>query len=51
MKRFIRAQAGEGMISGMYTMFLLAVVLFLAVEIAGYGTSAWKLYGAAGEVM
>ena len=49
--RFFREESGEGMISGLYVMFILAVVLFLAVEIAAYGMSAWKLYGACGEIM
>ena len=51
MKKLFYQESGEGVLSGMYTMFVIAVVLFLAVEIAGYGTSAWKLYGAAGEIM
>jgi Flp pilus assembly protein TadG len=52
MKRgFFRDQAGEGLISGLYVMFVLAVVLFVAVEVASYSMTAWKLYGAASEVM
>ena len=39
------------MISGLYVMFVLAIVLFVGVEIASYSVSAWKLYGACSEVM
>ena len=46
-----RAQSGEGLLSGLYVMLILAIVLFLAVEIAAYGMSAWKLYGACDEIM
>ncbi len=45
------SRSGEGLISGFYVMFVLAIILFLAVEIAAYSMSAWKLYGACGEVM
>ena len=48
---FWHRQSGEGMISGLYVMLVLAIVLFLAVEIASYSMSAWKLYGAASEIM
>jgi len=48
---FCRDQRGEGLISGFYIMFVLAIIMFAAVEIAAYGMSAWKLYGASGEVM
>jgi hypothetical protein len=44
-------QSGEGLISGLYVMLILAVILFAAVEIAAYSMSAWKLYGACGEIM
>ena len=50
-RAFCRDQSGEGLIGGLYTMFVLAIVLFLAVEIAAYGTSVWKLYGACAEIM
>lgn len=46
-----REQSGEGLISGLYVMFVMSIILFLAVEIASYGMSAWKLYGACGEIM
>ena len=49
--RLFRGEAGEGLISGLYVMFVLAIVLFLAVEVASYSMSVWKLYGAAGEIM
>jgi len=49
--RFMRSPSGEGLITGLYTMLVLAVVLFVAVEVVSYSMSAWKLYGAAGEVM
>ncbi|MCL1804621.1 MAG: DUF4320 family protein [Clostridiales bacterium] len=48
---FWRDSSGEGLISGLYVMFVLAIILFLAVEIASYGMSAWKLYGACSEIM
>ena len=48
---FIREQSGEGLIGGLYTMLVLMMVLFLAVEVAAYGTSVWKLYGACGEIL
>jgi hypothetical protein len=32
-------------------MFVIAVLLFLTVEVAAYGMTAWKLYGACGEIM
>ena len=51
LKRFLREHSGEGLISGLYVMFVLAVIIFLAVEVASYGMSAWKLYGACGEIM
>ena len=51
MMGFIRGQSGESILGGMYTMFLIALVLFVAVEVSGYSTSVWKLYGAAGEIM
>jgi hypothetical protein len=51
MSGFWRNQSGEGIISGLYVMFILAVVLFVAVEVAAYSMSAWKLYGACGEIM
>ncbi|MEL7622039.1 MAG: DUF4320 family protein [Clostridiales bacterium] len=44
-------RSGEGLISGFYVMFVLAIILFVAVEIAAYSMSAWKLYGACGEIM
>jgi len=46
-----RGQSGEGLLSGLYVMFVLAILLFLTVEIAAYGMSVWKLYGACGEIM
>ena len=49
--RFCREQSGEGLISGLYTMLVLAIILFLAVEIAAYGMSVWKVYGACDEIM
>jgi CheY-specific phosphatase CheX len=49
--RFYRDQSGEGLISGLYTMMVLVVILFLAVEIAAYGMLVWKLYGACDEIM
>ncbi|MCL2166327.1 MAG: DUF4320 family protein [Clostridiales bacterium] len=51
MKGFFRGQSGEGLTSGLYTLFLLSVILFVAVEVASYSMSVWKLYGAAGEIM
>jgi len=39
------------MLSGLYVTLILAVVMFTAVEVASYSMSAWKLYGAAGEIM
>ena len=51
MKAFCRDQAGEGIISGLYVMLVLAIVLFVAVEVASYSMSAWKLYGACAEIM
>ena len=49
--RFCQRESGEGIISGLYVMFVLAIVLFVAVEVASYSMSAWKLYGACGEIM
>ncbi len=46
-----RSRSGEGLISGFYVMFVLAVILFMAVEVAAYSMCAWKLYGACGEIM
>ena len=51
MRRFYHGQSGESLISGLYVMFVLAIVLFVAVEVASYSMSAWKLYGACGEIM
>ncbi|MCL2121072.1 MAG: DUF4320 family protein [Clostridiales bacterium] len=51
MKGFFREQSGEGLTSGLYTLFLLSVILFVAVEVASYSMSVWKVYGAAGEIM
>ena len=51
MKRLIRDQSGEGLITGLYTMLVIALILFLAVEVTAYGVSAWKLYGACNEIM
>lgn len=51
MRRLWGSRSGEGLISGFYVMFVLAIILFLAVEIAAYSMSAWKLYGACGEIM
>jgi hypothetical protein len=51
LKNFFADQRGEGLLSGLYVMFVLAVILFAAVEIAAYSMSAWKLYGACGEIM
>ncbi|MDR1194186.1 MAG: hypothetical protein LBK98_08510 [Peptococcaceae bacterium] len=48
---FWLGQSGEGLISGFYVMFVLAIVLFLAVEVASYSMCGWKLYGACGEIM
>jgi hypothetical protein len=50
-ERFCREQSGEGLIGGLYTMMVLVIVMFLAVEIAAYGMSVWKLYGACDEIM
>jgi hypothetical protein len=47
----LRGQSGEGMLSGFYVMFVMAIIIFLAVEVACYGMSAWKLYGACAEIM
>jgi len=49
--RLLHGQSGESLISGLYMMFVLAIVLFVAVEVVSYGMSAWKLYSAAGEIM
>ncbi|MCL1848430.1 MAG: DUF4320 family protein [Clostridiales bacterium] len=51
MGRLIHGQSGEGIMSGLYIILILAILLFTAVEVAAYSMSAWKLYSAAGEVM
>ena len=51
MKNLCRSQSGEGIISGLYVMLVLAIILFTAVEVVSYSMSAWKLYGACAEVM
>ena len=50
-KGFVPEQSGEGLLGGLYIMLILAIILFVAVEVASYSMSAWKLYGAAEEVM
>ena len=51
MMRLYREQSGEGLLSGLYVMLVLAIILFIAVEITAYGVSTWKLYGACDEIM
>ena len=46
-----QSEIGEGLISGFYVMFVLALVLFMAVDIASYAMCSWKLHGASGEIM
>ena len=48
---FWHREDGEGLISGFYVMFVLALVLFLAVDVASYAMCSWKLHGACGEIM
>ena len=51
MASLVRGQSGEGIINGLYIMFILAVLLFVAVEVASYSMSVWKMYSAAEDVM
>lgn len=51
MKRLWRKEAGEGLLSGLYTLLVLALLLFLGVEILSFGVTGWKLYTAGGELL
>ena len=51
LRRFWRPDAGEGLISGLYTLLILALVLFIGVEILSYGMAGWKAYAAGQEIL
>jgi len=44
-------QRGEGVITGLYTMLILTIVLFIGIDIVGYTTTAWKLRNACSETL
>ncbi len=48
---FFPSEFGEGIISGLYTLLVLSLTLFLGVEILSYGVSGWKIYTAGEELM
>ena len=51
LRSLLQEQAGEGLFTSLYVILILAVIMFAAVEVASYSMSAWKLYGAMGEIM
>lgn len=44
-------QAGEGIITALYTMLLLTVIFFVGIDIAGYTSAAWKLRNVCSETL
>ena len=50
-KVFLEASRGDGIISALYAMLLLTIIMFIAIDIAGYTATAWKLRNACSETI
>jgi len=50
-KAVFQDQAGEGIISALYTMLLLTVIFFVGIDIAGYTGMVWKVRNACNETL
>ena len=51
LRRFWRPDAGEGLISGLYTLLILALGLFFGVVCLCYGLAGGKAYAAGQEIL
>ena len=49
--KLLKSQRGEGLISALYTMFILFIVFFVGIDIAGYTGTSWKLRNACSETL
>ncbi|MFY9174252.1 MAG: DUF4320 family protein [Peptococcia bacterium] len=47
----VRGQAGEGIMTALYTMMILAVIFFIGIDVAGYTGTVWKLRNACNETL
>lgn len=50
-KKILSSEKGEGVITALYTMFILFIIFFLGIDIAGYTSTAWKLRNACNETL
>lgn len=50
-KTHLMGQAGEGILSGLYTMLILTMIFFIGIDIAGYTGTMWKLRNACNETL
>lgn len=50
-QKLIKAEQGEGIITGLYTMLILVMIFFVGIDIAGYIATGWKLRNACTEIL
>lgn len=50
-KRFISAEKGDSIITGLYTMLLLTIIFFIGIDIVGYASTSWKLRNSCREAL
>ena len=50
-KKLFHDQRGEGLITGLYTMLILTIVLFVGIDLVGYTATVWKLRNACAETL
>ena len=51
LRKMLREEKGEGIITALYTMLLLTMVFFIGIDIFGYTGTVWKLRNACNETL
>jgi len=51
LRAIFQGQAGEGILTGLYSMLLATMIFFIGIDIAGYTATVWKMRNACTETL